>query len=507
MSNNKKLPLRNLSKSKLMAFRQCPKRLWLEIHKQELREDSAATQNNFAVGYQVGEIARQLYDPKGKGQLIDAQSEGFDAAFARTTELLATTQPIFEAGFCASGALAFADVMLPVKKSGKKYWRMIEVKSSTEVKDYHQDDAAIQAFVAKQAGVPLTAIALALIDKKWVYPGGDDYQGLLVENDLTAEAFSRDREVATWVADAQAITRKRTEPAIRTGSHCDDPYDCGFLAYCQSQEKPAKYPLSWLRGKKKYALTKLIENEGITDMRKVPDELLNEKQLRVKKHTLSGKMFFDAKGAAADLANHKLPACFLDFETILFAVPIWKGTRPYQVIPFQFSLHKLSRSNKLEHQEFLDLSGKNPSKNFANSLIAACGERGPIFVYSHFESNIIKSLAEQHPRLKQPLLAINERLVDLYKIAKQRYYHPDQQGSWSIKAVLPTIASNLDYKELDGVQDGGMAMDAYLEAISPDTGRQRKAQIEQQLLAYCKLDTYAMVRLWQFFAGRNDLEL
>lgn len=155
--------MRPLSKSKLLAFRQCSKRLWLEIHRPTLRHDSVASQASFDIGYQVGDIARRLYDPAGKGQLIDFKSEGMDAAFARSSALLASARPIFEAGFTAGGALAFADVLLPARKSGQRVWRMVEVKSSTSIKDCHRDDTAVQAFVARNAGVPLAFIALAHI--------------------------------------------------------------------------------------------------------------------------------------------------------------------------------------------------------------------------------------------------------------------------------------------------------------------------------------------------------
>lgn len=500
--------MRTLSKSRLLAYRQCPKRLWLAIHSPDLRHDSAATQASFNVGYQVGDIARQLYDAGGTGQLIDAQHEGFDAAFARSLALLASRKPIFEAGFSAAGALAFADVMLPVKLKDEQGWRIIEVKSSTSVKDYHRDDVAVQAYIAKNAGVSLTAIALAHIDSSWVYPGENNYQGLLVENDLSTEAFGRAKEVQAWIADAQAIALKQKEPDIRTGSHCTQPYECGFAEYCKSQEPQAEYPVTWLPRVQAKALKALIETKGAIDMRDVPDVLLNEFQLRVKTHTLSGKTYFDKKGAAADLARHTLPAYFVDFETIQFAVPIWKGTRPYQQIPFQFSSHYLSRAGKLKHDSFLDLSGKDPSRAFAEALIQACGERGPVFVYNAaFETARIKELAERFPRLKHPLLAINERVVDLLPVARNRYYHPGQHGSWSIKQVLPAVAPDLRYDALEGVQDGGMAMDAFQEAISSSTTVNRKEEIRKQLLEYCGLDTYAMVRLWQYFSGRGDLAM
>ena len=259
---------------------------------------------------------------------------------------------------------------------------------------------------------------------------------------------------------------------------------------------------------KTHAVKDFIETNSIKDLRNVPDEYLDDIQRRVKAQTLSGQPFFDHVGAAAELAQYNLPAYFLDFETIHFAVPIWKGTRPYQQIPFQFSRHALSPMGDLDHSEFLDLSGDDPSEQFAEALIAGCGQVGPVFVYSAaFEATRITELADRFPRLQGPLLAINERIVDLLPVARRYYYHPAQQGSWGLKSVLPAIATDLSYDKLDGVQDGGMAMTAYLEAIHAETATTRKEEIRRQLLDYCGLDTYALVRLWQHFAGRNDIRV
>jgi hypothetical protein len=500
--------VRNLSKSKLISFRQCPKRLWLEVHHPELREDSAASQASFAVGNSVGDVAHHLYDPKGKGILLDAQRDGFDTALQQSLELLQSNQPIFEAGFAIEGALAFADVMLPIKQKGKRAWRMIEVKSSTRVKDYHHDDVAIQSYIARKAGVPLTSIALAHIDSDWEYQGDVDYQGLLKEVDLTEDAFERDVEVISWIADAQKTVAKRTEPKICTGEQCSKPFPCGFIAYCETQEPQAEHPVHWLPSITAKALKEHIAANPALDLRDMPDDLLNRLQKRVKHCTLSGETYFDVDGAADALKAHRLPAYFLDFETIQFAVPIWKGTRPYQQIPFQFSLHRLGRTGKLDVQAFLDLSGNDPSRSFAESLIEVCGNTGPIFVYNAgFEGGRISELAGRFKKLSTALLAIKERLVDLHPITKANYYHPSQQGSWSIKAVLPAIAPDLSYESLDGVQNGGMAMEAYMEGINPNTTSARKEEIEQELVLYCTLDTYAMVRLWQFLTGRNDMEI
>jgi hypothetical protein len=497
--------MRHFSKSKLTAFRQCPKRLWLEIHRPDLREDSSGTEARFQTGYQVGDIARKLYDPIECGAIIDVGAEGFDGAFARSAQLLSQSrQPIFEVGFKAAGALAFADVMLPHVENDEVQWQMIEVKSSTSVKDYHRDDIAIQAFVAQASGVKLKSVSVAHIDSSWIYPGDADYRGLLTEADLTEEAFARAEEVRNWIAEAQHTADQPTEPEIAVGDHCSVPFECGFCNYCSRDLVQPEFPLTWLPRLQGARLARL-EEQGITDMRDVPQGYLNPKQNLVKEHTLAKTVFFDAEGAAADLAPYGFPAYFLDFESIQFAIPIWKGTRPYQQICFQFSLHILSEAGILTHSAFLDVTGLDPSEPFARALVAHCGDHGPVFVYNaSFEKSRISDLAERYPELAPALLSINARVVDLLPIARNRYYHPSQQGSWSIKAVLPAAVPELSYDQLSGVQDGGMAMEAFVEALSPDTSPERKAEIENQLLAYCQLDTLAMVRLWQLFSGRGD---
>jgi hypothetical protein len=501
--------MRSFSKSKLVALHQCQKRFWLEVHRPQLREDSAATQASFQQGYRVGDIAQRIYDPQACGDVIDISAEGFERAFERSAELLRSpaTKSVFEAGFSAGGALAFADVMLPIRKKGRRVWRMVEVKSSTSVKDYHLDDVAIQAFVAQSSGIELDSVSLAHIDSSWVYPGNGDYHGLLTEVDLTEHAFSRTAEVQGWIAQAQSTFKKKKAPQVTMGEHCTTPFACGFSEYCSQDLPKPEYPIHWLPRISAKKIQELASAQ-IDDMRYVTEDILNDVQQRVKHHTLADTVFFDARGAKEDLAGHSFPAYFLDFETIQFAVPTWKGTRPYQQITFQFSLHILNRNGELKHLEFLDISGKNPSKAFAQALIAGCKKQGPVFVYNAgFETARIKELALRYPALNEQLLAINARVVDLLPIARNRYYHPSQQGSWSIKKVLPAAVPELSYDALDGVQDGGMAMNAFLEAIDSNTSATRKTQIEQQLLAYCKLDTYAMVRLWQVFSGRTDLKL
>jgi hypothetical protein len=501
------MPTVTLSKSRLLAFRQCKRKLWLEVHRPELLQLSANTKAVFATGNTVGALARRLHDSDGNGVLIDAQQSGFDAAAQLTIASMSKGLPVFEALFRADGAIAFADVMLPTMRGGRRAWRMIEVKSSTRVSDHHIDDVGIQSYLAGRCGVELEQVALATIDSKWTYPGGDDYGGLLVETDLTEKAAQRAESVPEWLEQARHIVGERGEPSTETGDHCTKPYACGFVHHCQGTQSAAVFPVDWLPRLGQQLKAYIVENQ-VREISNVPDRLLNIEQRRVKDCTISGQQYFDQAAAREELAVHPLPAYFLDFETASFAVPRWAGCRPYQKMPFQFSVHRLSLSGAVEHSWFLDLSGGDPTAALADRLLKDCGTQGAIFVYNRgFESSCIREMAERLPSLATGLEALRQRLVDLLPIVKRHYYHPAQEGSWSIKRVLPAMVPNLQYDDLNGVQDGGGAQLAYVEATDPKTSDGRRSEIERQLLEYCKLDTRAMVMIWQKLAGRGDLDL
>lgn len=499
----------HLSKSKIIAYRQCPKRLWLEVHRPDLCEYSESSQAAFATGHEVGAAARGIYDPFDEGELLDVEQEGVAGAIARTAKLIPTAQkPIFEAGFQAGGGRAFADVLVPLEQDGKRAWRMIEVKSSTGMKDYHRDDIAVQAHIARASGLPLSSVALAHINSGWLYEVEGVYDGLLTEHDMTEEAFARDKEVGGWIREAHEVVSDLREPIIAPGDHCYTPFECGFCTYCHRHEVTPEYPLSALprfhpRRKED------CEDLGIDDLRNVPDSLLNEVQRRVRDHTISGATYFNAEGAKAALASFGFPALFLDFEAVSQPVPPWVGTRPYQQIPFQFSLHTVTAEGDLAHSDFLDLSGEDPSRPCAEALIKLCAGEGPIFVYNAaFEKRVIKELAGRFPDLSEPLLALLPRIVDLLPVARNHYYHPSQMGSWSIKAVLPAICPDLSYEDLDEVQDGNGAVMAYRKATHHMMDRDSEEfwHIECQLKEYCRLDTLAMVRIWEYFTGRAGKE-
>jgi len=490
--SDKKSGMPGLSKSRLTGFLQCPKRLWLEVHRQDLKPPvDPATQALFDTGHAVGAIAQQLYDPNRTGTFIDG-SGGMTAALAETAALVASglKGPVFEATVERDGLLIRADVIEPA--AGGRGVRLVEVKSSTSVKPEHVTDCAIQAWVLGASPLKPASVALARIDNTFVYAGDGNYAGLLAEEDLTAKVAPLLPEVPHWLAAAQA-TVEGPEPDVTIGSRCKSPYECPFMGHCWPK---VEHPLTSLPrlGKRLDALVA----GGYQDVRDLPETaLFSADARRVWRAARSGQPEFRPPGPAERLPAG-FPRYYLDFETVGPGIPLWPGSRPFQSVPFQWSLHVETEPGQLEHREFLDLSGSHPARGVAAALVAAAGTSGPVFTYSSYERQCLNTLAACCPDLADELRAIAARLFDLLPVMQACWYHPAMQGSWSIKAVLPTVAPDLDYGTLEGVQDGIAAQGAWFRAVDPATPAPEREVLRAQLLRYCGYDTLAMVRVVGF---------
>lgn len=492
--------MKGLSKSRIIAWKQCPKQLWLQTYQPSLAAISESSKRNFQIGNAVGEVARAVYP---SGILIEDVYD-LKAALKSTQTALAahSSQPLFEAAFQHDGVLVRADVMLP----GKQGYRMVEVKSSTGLKDYHLNDCAVQTWIVKQNGIPLSSVELAHVDTSFVYQGDEDYRGLFRHVPLDAQLEPLLEQVPSWIEGARDTLSSKDEPAIEPGEQCTDPFECPFYTYCtRNIEKPEvhEFPLGVFY-RMQTAKKEVLLAQGYQDALDVPESELNETQRWIQRVSRSGKA--ELKPAAQQaLVALPYPRYHLDFETITLAVPRWAGMRPYGTqVPFQWSCHIEDESGKLRHAMFLDTSGGDPRRSFAESLIRILGADGPVFVYNQsFEKSRIKELAEHCADLADKLLAINERVVDLLPIAQENYYHPDMKGSWSIKSVLPTIAPDLAYGDLD-VGNGEDAQVAYTDLLDANTTNEKRKKLTEGLLAYCERDTLAMVRIaWFFERGGN----
>ena len=483
-----------LSKSKIIAHRQCPKRLWLQINQPDLAETSSGTEMLFQTGNRVGEIARNLHE---NGVLVETWRT--EQALIETNELLkGEPRPVFEGAFLADDVLIRADLLLPVTKG----FDLVEVKSSSQVKGYHLEDATIQSWVLQQSGVDLASTRLAHIDTSFVYPGGGDYRGLLNYADISAEVGDLIDDVPGWIKAAKN-TLTGTEPNIEPGEQCTHPFECPFMNYCSpcEAEDPSIYSPMILPYKDGKQLGADLIEEGYVNLCDVPESrFTNPKHQRIHRVSKTGVAELDAE-AGRLLRGFPYPRYYIDFESINPAVPIWAISRPYQQITFQWSCHVEHVDGLIEHYDYLSEGNGDPRRGFAESLINVLKSEGPIYVYfAGFEKTRIQELADLYDDLKPALEAINERVVDLLPIARDYYYHPDMKGSWSIKVILPTIAAELSYDNLE-VGDGAMAMDAFAEMIDESTTQERMEQLREGLLRYCERDTLAMLRLANYFQG------
>jgi len=479
-----------------MSSLQCLKRVHLEINRKDLVHFSSTTEAAFALGHEVGDLAVRLYGGDN-GAFIEYNGGSFSRALAQTRQLMTSMfrAPIFEATLRHEGVLVREDVLLPVDDNGEDSWRMVEVKASTRIKPEHIHDCAVQAWVHLGAGYSLSRIGLAHVNNQFLYPGDGNYQGLFSEHDLTGQVFELLPSVPIWVEQAREAVAGPM-PDVAVGQHCTKPYDCPFIDYCWPGD--SRYPIAGLGGGKKKLGVWVMD--GYRDIRDVPSsEISSETQLRIHRVTLEGEPEL-LSGARAFVEALAYPRFYLDFETIAPAIPVWTGTRPYQVLPFQWSCHIERAPGVMEHVEFLDLSGEPPMRALAEQMITDLEAQGPVLMYTSYERGVIQGLAAMFPDLAGALQAIDDRLVDLHPVTRNNFYHPDMLGSWSIKAVLPAIAPDMDYARLEGIQEGMGASLAYLEAIDPATGAGRKKEIRKDLLKYCKHDTQAMVRLVEFFA-------
>lgn len=503
-----------LSKSDIQSYLQCPRKLWLESNRQNLPANDPSTRRREKDGNAVGECAREHL---GDGFIWPPAQDDRQIAADEARRLLGVSPdlPAAEVPMLHERIYARADALIP----GGNGYVLRETKASTfplkpdkvrtgTPKDHHLNDLAIQAWVMSESGLPLGRAELNLLNGQWRYPGDGDYAGLFRQLDVTDDVMGRIDQVPQWRDNAEA-SLEGDMPELTTGRQCNDPYACPFLDYCQAQDPPGpEHPIELLPDAAGKALArKLREQNGyVSILDPAPEELTgkqSELYQRIQEAHRTGDAVW-AAGSVERMAEFVYPRYFFDFEGIDLPVPRWAGVRPYEQIPFQWSCHVELEPGVFEHEEFLDLSGNDPSLDCIRHMEESIDpdDGGPLFVYhATYEKGRLKELAERHPDHAPLLEKYIDRVVDLLPLVKQHFYHPDMRGSFSIKKVLPVIAPDLDYGQLDDVQEGTGAQIAYMEAaLEPDVTPERLARIDEALKAYCRQDTWAMVEIAYFLA-------
>ncbi len=491
----------NLSKSRYVAFRQCPKLLWLSINKPE--EAAEADELRMAAGIAVGNLAKGYFGAYKEATVTKADGcLDIPSMIERTKTLMAdaSIDTICEAAFLTNGCYCAVD-LLHREKEG---WAIYEVKSSSgdDTKDPDEVyimDIAYQRFVLEQCGVKITGTYLMRLDRNYVLQGDLDTKALFYIDDVKNSVSTEYPKVAPNCAKAKGILSLTSEPDKDLHEGCNAPYECAFKAYCmKAHNVPSPsvfdlYRMSWKKALEMYQNGK-VSFESLRN-----EKAINEHQRMQIERTLKNVDFIDKDTIRAFLATLKYPIYQLDFETVQPAIPVYQDTHPYQQVPTQYSLHiQPSAFGECEHLEFLaDARSENPMREVAEQLCHDIPTNVMVMAYNaSFEKGRIKEMAEAFPDLRNHLMAIYENVVDLLvPFRNWAYYRPAMNGSFSIKKVLPALFPDdptLDYHNLSGcVHNGGEAMDIFPKMR--DMEGQELADTRESLLRYCELDTWSMV--------------
>ncbi|MFC1980297.1 DUF2779 domain-containing protein [Chloroflexota bacterium] len=472
-----------LSKTKYMNGLQCPRLIWIQIHDPgKIPETDPVTQHVFDQGQEVGYLAKKRF-PGG----IDIPTENFMENISNTKNLLMGRKPLFEAGILAGKLYSRIDILSPDDEEG---WDIVEVKSSTSVKDVHIDDVAYQRYCCSQSGINIRKCFLALINNQYVMDGAIDPEGLFSIHDVTDQVEEASVGIQDRIDGIMEVISQETCPEMIIGPHCRDPYECSLTDCWDSLPEHNIFSL-YYGGKKAFAMY----DSGILTVGEIPDDYkLNDKQRIQQACVASGEPHVD-RGAIRDfLSSLEYPLYYLDFETIGPAVPLFDGIRPYQNIPFQFSVHVVQDEQSLsEHYSYLASGTDDPRPALLAELQKVLGDSGSIIAYNKgFEEGILRDLAVVFPKYSDWIDQICSRLVDLLVPFRNfDYYHPAQKGSASLKAVLPAI-TGMGYEDLD-ISDGQVASVTFLAATYGDMPETEREKVMSNLVEYCGRDTEGMI--------------
>lgn len=478
----KNRPQKLLTKSKYIQGLKCPAYLWLEFNApEEIPPFSEATLHRFDEGHKIGNLAKTLY-PEG----LSVPEEDFVENLQQSQKLLSQRKPLFEAAFIYNDCYARADILEPVEE-GK--WDIIEVKSGASVKEDHYFDSAFQKYVYEGAGLKIRKCFIMHINNKYVRKGEIEINKLFTKTEVTEEVNALADTTKENIKEMFKIITSKKRPEMKAKHYC-----CGGEWHKSDRfwkENPECNILDMYGGRGKE-----LFNLGILRMKDVPDDYkLNEKQSIQKECDQTGKIHANKDKILTFLSELKYPLYFIDFETYDTGIPIHEGTRPYQKIPFQFSLHVAEKKGPwTKHYSFIAEGREDPREKVLIALKKTLGDKGTIVAYNaNFEKEVIRKLGEEFPKYKKWAESALKRFVDLIVPFRSFYYYdPKQEGSASLKAVLPALTGR-SYENLE-IAEGGAASVEYLNVIYGEkVTKEERERVFRNLEEYCSLDTEGMV--------------
>lgn len=494
----------HLSKSKYCNLWQCPKMAWLNKYKSEEKTIEPGLEEKFATGNEVGDLAMGLFGDFVEVTAFDGDRLDLGKMIENTkAEMGKGTPVICEASFSYEGLYCAVDIL---RKEGDG-WAIYEVKSSTNnaeeesAKQVYVADISYQKYVLEHCGINVTETNLVSLNNKYVRGDELNIKELFYVMNVDSLVEEEIQNVEPYIRLGEKILDSKEEPDYDIAERCHDPYTCAYWEYCSKHiPKQSVFNLYRMPFKKKIELY----HKGLIEYRDLlfSDDITNEKQIRQMEFALEDKdTYIEEENIRDFLKTLFYPIYFLDFETMQPVIPQFPGTWPYQQIPFQYSLHYIEEEGgELKHKEFLGISGTDTRRAIAEALCRDIPMNVCVTAYNKsFECTRLKELAEAFPDLAEHLINIRDNIIDLLVPFQSGYYYNKAMGgSFSIKSVLPAIFPDdpeLDYHNLEGVHNGSEAMSIFPKIQYMEPEEQERAR--KNLLKYCELDTYAMVKVWQ----------
>ncbi len=485
----------NLSKSRYLSGDQCLLRLWYDTYRRELAPPpDEGLQAVFDTGHEVGMLACERHPG---GHSVGHDHRHVREALEETRQVIGagTAPALFEAAFRHEDVLVRADILERLPGGG---WRLGEVKSATRLKDVFVLDVAVQLWVLRGAGLDVREAEVITLNRDYVYDGAQhDLGALFKRHPVTRQSEALQRAVGAGVRHMLATLGRRDAPEVAPGDHCFHPYDCPYYGHCTRDFVWPDHGIGELPqlGPRREQL----QADGIEEIRDIPEAFPLTDLQRIVYRAVRENRAVVHGDIASMLAEIVPPVRYLDFETYAPAIPRFAGTRPYDSVPFLFSVHTELNGAATTHMDYLHERDDDPRPHVADRLIEAVGAEGSICTYSTYERTVLNSLAAAVPERAAELAAIAARLFDLLPVIRNSYYHPDFRGSFSIKNVLPALVLGMGYDDLK-IPDGQMAAARYMQVLR-STNRRERQQTFHNLRAYCERDTLAMVRLRQALNG------
>lgn len=473
-----------LTKSNFMSGLQCHKQLWLEVKAHRATPLNLAQQRIIDQGKLVGQFTRDHFP---NGQLIEGS--GIEAIKATQAAIASGIPCLFEAAFSFEDVFIRCDIL---HQTSADTWELIEVKSSSTVKEEHHWDAAIQKYVLTEVGLCIRSVSLMHINTQTCFfPNLDN---LFTLTDITAEVDHLLPEIRTKICQFRTLLSGALEPTLVIGKHCAHPNPCSFKADCwQHIPDLSIFTIPRLDWKKKDALIA----QGILHILDLPPGYpLSDNQRSYVDSISANQPIINREAIANSLAQLEYPIHFFDFEAQNPAIPRFDGLKPYEQFPFQYSCHILQADGSVKHCEYLHTDQSDPRPSLIAALTTDIASTGSVIVYhKSFEASLLRKLAQDFPQYAPELEAIANRLWDLEDVFKYHYKHPSFRGSTSIKNVLPVLVPSLSYKSLS-VQRGDQAQTIWESMIGCSDPIEKQRLIDD-LCAYCRLDTLAMVEIYR----------